>query len=240
MIYQPPLKNLPFSDWPILETQYQSLYLSNDGVLKESQEAIIPGTTTYQGDAIAQQMDNDPEEAIFRYKFKQKTRIIGASKAFLYMSCPDSSDFDVFLQLRKADKIGKILCNVNIPLEDLEVQCEEEVQTVNTLQYLGPTGILRASHRSLDDKLSKPHWLAHDHSKRDLIPPGQIVKLETSIWPAAIEFDQGEQLILKIAGHHMTLAEFEPLRGGFIAANKGRHIVHFGEGYESRIEIPIV
>ncbi|CAL5874753.1 uncharacterized protein PFLUO_LOCUS9054 [Penicillium psychrofluorescens] len=197
-------------------------------------------TTSYQGDIVGQQTDDDSEEVLFRHTFETRARLIGASKAILWLSCPDHNDFDVFVQIRKADQTGNILRNVNIPLEELGVHSEAEVQTVNTLKYLGPTGILRASHRAFDPKLSKPHWPAHDHTKCDLISPGSIVKLEIGLWPAAIQFEPGEQLVLKVSGHPMVLAEFEPLRGGFITGNKGRQILHFGGEYESRLEIPFV
>jgi predicted acyl esterase len=205
-----------------------------------NQSAVEQGNASYQGDIVGQQTDDDYEEILFRRTFKEKTRLIGSSKATIWLSCPDHDDFDVFVQIRKADRYGKILRNVNIPLGELGVHSEDEVQTVNTLKYLGPTGILRASHRALDPILSKPHWPAHDHSKLDLIPPGQIVKLEISLWPAAIQFEPDEQLVLKIAGHHMTLAEFEPLRGGFVTGNKGRQVLYFGGEHESSLEIPYV
>ncbi|KAJ5814182.1 uncharacterized protein N7503_000932 [Penicillium pulvis] len=237
---QPPFKNIPYSQWPIKEAEYQSLYLSANNLLAESQSAAVPGTASYQGDIVGQQMDDDPEKILFRHTFQETTRLIGTSKATLWLSCQDHNDFDVFVQIRKADRSGKILRNVNIPLQELGVDSEAEVQTVNTLKYLGPTGILRASHRAFDPILSKPHWPAHDHSKLDLVPPGEIVKLEISLWPAAIQFEPGEQLILKVAGHHMTLAEFEPLRGGFVTGNKGRQVLYFGGGYESKLEIPCV
>jgi predicted acyl esterase len=185
-------------------------------------------------------MDDDSEEIQFRVTFTERTTIVGASKATLYVSCPDHDDLDVFVQLRKADNQGTILRYCNIPLKDLEVSNVEEVDLVNVLQYLGPTGILRGSHRKLDPVLSKPHWPAHDHTREEKITPGTIVKLEIGIWAAAMQFEPGEQLALKVAGHQMTLAEFKPLRGLFHTGNKGRHFLHFGGSYGSHVQIPIV
>lgn len=127
----------------------------------------------------------------------------------------------------------------NIPLHDLGVP-SDEVDDINTLNYLGPTGILRASHRALDAQLSKPHWPMHDHAHPRKITPGQVVKVEIGLWPAAIQFEAGEGVALKVSGHHMTLAEFMPLRGLFKNGNRGRHSVHFGGDYASRILIPPV
>jgi predicted acyl esterase len=200
---------------------------------------VIRGSVSYQSDTPASQIDNDPEEATFSITFTERKTIIGASKAVLYMSCPDHNDLDVFVQLRKVDTRGQILRNINIPLQQLGLASEQEVESINTLKYLGPTGVLRASHRALDDRLSKPHWPAHDHSRIWPVPLGSVVKLEIGLWPAAIQFDAGEALMMKIAGHHMTLAEFVPLRGQFTTGNKGRHQVYFGD-FASHLLIPTV
>ena len=147
---------------------------------------------------------------------------------------------DIFVQLRKADATGKILRNVNIPLADLKVSSESEVELVNTLVYLGPTGILRASRRALDPKPSKPHWPVQSHDRSDKVPPGRVVRLEIGIWPSGIMFEPDEKLVLKVAGHQMTLAEFPPLRGAFQVENRGRHVVHLGGAYDSHVIIPLV
>jgi uncharacterized protein len=166
--------------------------------------------------------------------------LIGPSKAVLFMSCPDHDDMDIFVIIRKADKDGKVLRNVNIPLEELGFTSEDEVENVNTVKYIGPSGILRASHRAIDPNLSKPHWPAHDHTAEDKVPPGRVVRLEIGIWAAAIRFEAGEELVFRVAGHQMTLAEFVPLRGGFCTANKGTHTVHYGGSYESYLVVPLV
>jgi predicted acyl esterase len=158
------------------------------------------------------------------------------------MSCPDHNDLDVFVQLRKASPDGTLLQNLNIPLKDIGLKSAEEAAAINTNKYLGPTGILRASRRALNTKLSKPHWPVHSHLQSDeqKITPGQIVRLEIGIWPTGMVFEAGEKLVLKVAGHHMALAEFEPLRGKFVAGNRGMHFLHVGEQYESCVEIPLV
>jgi uncharacterized protein len=80
----------------------------------------ISGTASYDGDIPAQQNDDDTEEVSFSYTFENKSTLIGTAKATLWMFCPDHTDFDVFTQIRKADSSGKVLLNVNIPLEEPE------------------------------------------------------------------------------------------------------------------------
>ncbi|KAE8346115.1 hypothetical protein BDV24DRAFT_177006 [Aspergillus arachidicola] len=237
---QSPLVNVPFSNWPPPSITYEKYYLTNGGQLTRVSTEGISGSVSYQSDAPALQIDNDSEEAIFNFTFAERTTMIGAAKAVLYMSCPDHDDLDVFIQLRKVDRRQQILQNINIPLHHLGLESEEEVESINTLKYLGPTGVLRASHRALDISVSKPHWPAHDHSRVSPVPPGSTVRLEIGLWPAAIQFEEGEGFMLKVAGHHMTLAEFVPLRGRFENGNRGRHYVHFGGDFQSHIMIPTV
>jgi predicted acyl esterase len=185
------------------------------------------------------QIDADTEELTFEHIFPSRSYIIGYPRATLYMSCSEHDDMDDFVQLRKADTNGKILQNINIPLKDLQMDASE-VETLNTNKYLGPTGILRASRRSIDEQRSKPFWAIHKHTQDEKVPPGEVVKLEIGLWPCGMLFEAGERLIFKVAGHHMTLAEFEPLRGGFVTGNKGKHTVHVGGHYPSEVSIPFV
>jgi predicted acyl esterase len=194
---------------------------------------------TYQADAPALQMDSDPEELRFEHTFATATHMIGYSRVVLHMSCSEADDFDVFVQLRKADRNGKLLQNINIPPEDLGLQMEE-VEAINPLKYLGPSGILRANHRDIDRARSKPHWPFYPHTTKKLVSAGEIVRLEIGIWPTAIRFEAGEKLILKVAGHNMSLAEFPLLRGKAMNCNKGAHNLFVGPGNLSSLTIPIV
>lgn len=230
-----------FPSWPIPSTKYQALHLNADNQLSINPPTEVH-TQTYQADVPALQVDSDSEELVFTYTFARQAFVVGHSKAVLYMSCSSHDDLDVFVQLRKASADGTILQNVNIPLEHMGVSSAEDIVPVNSNIYLGPTGILRASHRAIDQELSKSHAITYSHTEEAIqkVKPEEIVKLEIAIWPTAMVFEAGEKIILKVAGHHMTLAEFEPLRGAFSAENKGHHVVHFGGRYPSHIEIPIV
>jgi len=45
-----------------------------------------------------------------------------------------------FVITRKADKNGKVLRNINIPLHEFGVQSAEEVEDINSLKYIGSSG----------------------------------------------------------------------------------------------------
>ncbi|KAH7079144.1 Alpha/Beta hydrolase protein [Paraphoma chrysanthemicola] len=248
-----PIPNLEFTAWPIPEAKDTKLYLSADNTLLQSSSSVVPGQQSYQSDAKGLFFDADGEELSFTYVFPKQTRLIGTTKAVLYMSCPDYDDLDVFVILRKADKNGKVLRHLNVPFAELKAaaavgdgmdtaESVDDVPLINPLQYIGPSGILRASHRAIDESKSKHNFPVHKHTEesQEKITPGQVVKLEIGIWPAGIQFEAGERLVLRISGHDMRLPEFDSLRGVFEKTNKGRHIVHVGGEYDSHIILPLL
>jgi uncharacterized protein len=186
------------------------------------------------------QRGDDPEELSFEYLFETSTYVVGYPKATLYVSCTEHDDLDIYVQLRKTSKDGRLLDNINIPAEALGLSADE-VPNLNVLKYLGPTGIIRASHRELDEALSKPHHPVLSHRKEDKVKPGEVVRLEVPIWPCGMAFEAGEKLVLKVSGHDMRFAEFPPLYGSFRSGNKGTHKIYCGErGFNSELIIPIV
>lgn len=182
---------------------------------------------------------------------------MGPATATLYISSPIFSgrnriekegEVDVHVQLRKATSTGVLLRNLNIPAEDL-VACEsspDSVALINQNFHLGPSGSLRARFRHVigytvdgfpEHDLSQPVSAPFDitvHKK-------PVVKLEISLWQTGIAFDAGEQLVLKVAGHHMTLAEDDALKGMAPNANVGKHeLFSGGEETRSCLVLPIV
>lgn len=214
------------------------MFLDASGSVSDQQPQRL-GNLSYQADAVYQQMDIDEEELRFEHTFDSPAYLVGYSTATLYMSTVEHDDMDVYVQIRKADKSGKILQHLNIPPEDLGI-VENEVPPSNILKYMGPTGMIRASQREVDAHLSQPHKVVLSHRAIQKIKPGEIVKLEIPIWPGGIAFEAGEKLILKISGHEMRLAEFPPLRGKG-ETGKGINTIYCGEqGYFSQIKLPFV
>ena len=187
-------------------------------------------------------MDDDADEALFWFTFTERSYLLGSVKAVLAMSCADYNDMDIFLSIRKADCSGKILRYANVPSNEMSANgvVPDDVPLLNLCYYLGPHGQIRASHRAIDEELSKPHYIQHKHTQEEKIPPGTVVELTTSLWPGGIIFDKGESLIFKVSGHAMTLAEFPTLRGTFVVQNLGNHCIHCGGQNGSYIEVPFV
>ncbi|KAK5047451.1 hypothetical protein LTR84_006547 [Exophiala bonariae] len=238
---QPNIRNQVYKAWPPAETKYTTLFAgTGDQLLVHA--ATDQSFVSYQSDVDAQQVDNDTEELHFRLKIPERTFLIGAVKAVLYLSCDDVDDMDIFLQVRKANKDGLILRSYNVPDDDMAAMGipREKVPLVNPVVYLGPHGQIRASHRAIDMNISKPHYISHAHLVEERIRRGSVVRVETSIWPGGIIFENGEYLVIKVSGHPMYLAEFPTLRGAFKANNKGLHKVWIGGESASHFVVPFV
>ncbi|HEX4411497.1 MAG TPA: CocE/NonD family hydrolase [Xanthobacteraceae bacterium] len=61
-------------------------------------------------------------------------------------------------------------------------------------------GWLRASHRTLDKKLSKPYRPYHTHIKPEPLKPGQVAELDIEIWPTSIVVPAGHRIALTVRG----------------------------------------
>ncbi|TKA23742.1 hypothetical protein B0A54_17914 [Friedmanniomyces endolithicus] len=233
--------NYPLRTWPPPDTVCQRLYLAQDQRLiaeAPPEHAFVE----YPADRVSQQIDDDDDEALFRFTFKKRSFLHGSVKAVLAMSCADHDDMDVFLSVRKMDFSGKVLRYANVPSDEMSANGvdPDKVPLLNLCYYLGPHGQIRASHRAIDEELSKPHYIQHKHLQEEKIPPGTVVEVATSVWPGGIVFNEGESLVFKVSGHPMTLAEFSTLRGCFVTRNKGRNQIHCGGEKGSYIDVPFV
>ena len=61
-------------------------------------------------------------------------------------------------------------------------------------------GWLRASHRKLDRKLSKPYRPYHTHDQKQPLKKGETAELDIEIWPSSIVVPAGYRVGLSIRG----------------------------------------
>jgi predicted acyl esterase len=67
-------------------------------------------------------------------------------------------------------------------------------------------GWLRASHRKLDKKLSKPYRPYHTHDQKQPLKKGQVVELDIEIWPTSIVVPKGYRIGLSLRGKDYVYA----------------------------------
>ncbi len=114
---------------------------------------------------------------------ERETEITGPSAVKLYVSS-STGDADIFVVLR-------------VFSPDLK-----EVVFQGAIDPHTPVGQgwLRASHRQLDKKLSKPCRPYHTHSKKQPLKSGEVVALDVEIWPTSIVVPAGYRIALTIRG----------------------------------------
>jgi predicted acyl esterase len=181
----------------------------------------------------------------FDYIFPQKTTLAGFSKVKIFVSCKDHNDLDIYVMLRKLSDTGEVMEQSNVPLHELpaDVKSVKDIKNVNPVKYLGPTGMLRASHREMDPHKSTEYLPFHPHVRADYPEPGKIVEMNIGIWPMGVIFEKGEGLRLQISGRTMVLPEWDNpmVKGREPVFNKGRHNVHLGgEHMDTYLLVPTV
>lgn len=231
-----PTENIVVSDFPLPETKYTELFFSdNEKLLKQAPKTS--GLSAHQSTTM--------DGSKFTFTFTHKTRLIGIPKAIVHVSCDEADDMDIFVLIRKLDQNGQGMLSLNIPWHAAPVQRIADIadkDMSDLILYVGPVGMLRASHRAIDRaKSMHPQYPFHPHEYEEKIPRGSVVELEIGMWAMGVEYEAGESLQVQILGGNPSIAAFKPLaskpKNG---SNVGVHKVHYGGNTPSRIILPFL
>lgn len=241
---RPAIVHRPEDNYPPSRTEYHTFYLDSSVGSLSYEKPTISATTSYIADKW------EDEGSHFTYTFNKYTEILGPSKVKLFMSTKDKDDMDVYVIIRKLDVEGKVLMNLNIPLEKQPHGTTfDQVDDMNLYKHNGPAGRLRASKRALGQdpmlteeqrKLQTPTELWFPYDKEEKVPPGSVVELDIPIWPTGMAFEAGESMRLYVKGHDHELHEFIDLGPKLKNLNEGSHTIHTGDSYPSQILLPLV
>ncbi|EPS31224.1 hypothetical protein PDE_06179 [Penicillium oxalicum 114-2] len=225
-------------DFPVPNTDYRTFYLAPNGTLSSE----LPRETN----TSVHNSEDRWSISKFKYTFSQKSRLIGLPKAELYMSCNALDDMVVFVQLRKLDKNGKELSQLQFPFSRAPVDSIDEIAEKDRSSltlHNGSIGILRASQRKIDPSRSiHPQFPFHPHDEVQKVPKGEIIKLEIGIWAMGVDYEEGESIQVDVLGQwpgFTEVAAFSKPRPDH-EKNKGEHVIHFGGEYPSRVILPFV
>ncbi|KAJ6185906.1 hypothetical protein N7519_007207 [Penicillium mononematosum] len=215
--------------WPLKGTEYRKFFLDASGENPGGRLSDVPprdkGVSIYSADVGGPVEDValavfDPEP------LKEDIKLAGHFRASLWVSS-SSTDADVFVAVRVFDG-------------EREVQYRtREPGSVAPLTW----GVLKASHRALDPKLSTAERPWHTHRQKDALPltPGEIVPIEVELMPATARISAGYRLRVEISA-----AEGRGRVPGFERAydesyHKGVvNRVFTGDVYVSSITIPVI
>src|SRR6516165_445749 len=163
------------NEWPLKRTQWTRLYLDPAGRLTANKSASKKTMLSFEatGDGVT----------FLTAPLEHDTEVTGPSAVKLYVSS-STTDADIFVVLR-------------VFSPDLK-----EVVFQGAIDPHTPIGQgwLRASHRQLDKKLSKPYRPYHTHNKKQPLKPGEVVALDIEIWPTSIVVPKSYRIALSIRG----------------------------------------
>ena len=153
-------------EWPIKRTRWTKAYLDPDSGALVRRKLERKRTVTYAGlgDGVTFLTPSSDREV----------EVTGPLAAKLFISS-ETKDADLFLVVR-------------LFAPDLK-----EVTFKGALDPHTPIaqGWLRASHRKLDRKKSKPYQPYHSHDEKQPLKPGSIYELDVEIWPTSIVVPPG-------------------------------------------------
>jgi len=169
------------AEWPLKRTKWTKLQLDPVELGLGSKRARMTATLSFEamGDGLT----------FLTPPVSEDTEITGPSALKLFVSS-STSDADLFAVLRV---FGPDL---------------KEVVFQGAIDPHTPVGQgwLRASHRKLDKKLSKPYRPYHTHDQKQPLKKGQVVELDIEIWPTSIVVPKGHRIGLSIRGKDYVYA----------------------------------
>ena len=230
-------------EWPIPRTQWTRYHLdANYGLSPKpanggasSKAANGGGKLTFDalGDGLT----------FLTPPLERETEITGPIAAKLHVSS-STKDADLFLVVRVFSQNMK------------------EVVFQGALDPHTPIaqGWLRASHRKLDKKRSLPHRPYHTHDEKQALKRHQVYELDIEIWPTCIVVPAGYRIALTVRGRDYVYpggsgGRLSNMKNEFtgcgpflhddprdrpIATYGGKTSIHFGEGRENYLLLPII
>jgi uncharacterized protein len=161
-------------EWPLARTQWQKFYLDAADRSLSPERSGAAATIQYRslGDGVS----------FFTTPFDQDVEFTGPLGARLWASSP-TTDIDLFVALRLFAPDGNEV--VFAGASDTEPVAR---------------GWLRASHRKLDETMSRPDRPYRLHQEIEKLEPGRAYALDVEIWPTSIVVPKGYRLALTVAG----------------------------------------
>lgn len=171
--------------WPLPDLESHKLFLTEDHALA--------GAAPEADAALTYVADNGGKVEL-RHRFAADTELNGYMKLRLWVEAQGSDDMELTVSVEKRGADGKAI------IKGLGEGASGPITA---------SGLLRVSQRALDAERSTAHepYLLHTHEQR--LRAGEIVPVDIAIWPMAMLYRAGEELVLTIAAHQPLTAKFD-------------------------------
>ncbi len=220
-------------EWPIPRTRWTKYHLDEDYGLATKAKARGKLTFDALGDGLT----------FLTAPLAKETEITGPIAARLAISS-STSDADLFLIVRVLSPNMK------------------EIVYQGALDPHTPIaqGWLRASHRKLDGKLSRPYRPYHTHDEKQPLKRGEVYTLDIEIWPTCIVVPAGYRIALTVRGRDYVYpggsgGRLSNMKNEFtgcgpflhddprdrpVAIYGGKTTIHFGKKHENWVMLPVI
>ncbi|RSM05436.1 hypothetical protein CDV31_009588 [Fusarium ambrosium] len=162
-------------NWPVPGLKSQPFYLHPN--------KSLAGKPARRQSSASYEIDSNTTGVTFSYKVPELVEIIGYIKVRLWVEAQGSDDMELAIKVEKRDADGNIFPHSG------SAESTEPVARGN----------IRVSRRALDKTRSTPSEPYLLHEREDMLSPGQIVPVDIGLWPTALRFHPGEQIVLTIS-----------------------------------------
>ncbi len=222
-------------EWPLARTRWTKLYLDTERMALSREPVAGGAKAEYEALGSGVTFSTPPLE--------EETEVTGPIAVKLFISS-STKDADLFLIVRVFDKNGRELTfqgalDPNTPVAQ---------------------GWLRASHRKLDPKRSKPYRPYHPHDRVEPLTPGEVYEVDVEVLPTCVVLPPGYRVALTVRGKDYEYeGEVEEFGKKFYYATRGtggmthedpddrppelfggKVTLYCGEGRESYLLLPII
>jgi predicted acyl esterase len=99
-------------------------------------------------------------------------------------------------------------------------------------------GWLKASHRELDEKRSKPYRPFHTHTNPEKLVPGTVYRFDIEIMPTANVFKKGHRIRLELAPGDSPV--FDAPFDHYFSPRQGMDTIYHDDEHPSRLVLPVI
>lgn len=205
------------AEWPPKRTEYVKYYLHAEGILS-------PNTPANNRESVEYDSAGDGQ-VVFTHTFTHDQETTGYFSAHLNVSCAESSDMDLFLQIEKLNAIGWRQGSLRIRPESRVMQMALKsahdwnfgMSRVGRLFYFGRDGRVRASpahesqkHEDMSD-IGQPHF---KHTQPVPLSKGEVRAVDVPMKPAALLWKVGLYYRFGIRALALGLADANSAKPG--------------------------
>ncbi|KAH6692563.1 X-Pro dipeptidyl-peptidase protein [Plectosphaerella plurivora] len=224
-------------EWPIARTKYTKYHLTSDlGLVEDG--AHEPQTRPSKVSYRALGTIKDPQLVQFTSPpFASETEVTGHIVAHLNVSVspdpsgPTPSDIDLFVTLRHLGPDGKEIFYTGTAGDPVPLA----------------KGWLRVSLRKVNEgHVRHREWLPHrDYTSRDVLPviQGEAYAVDVEVWPTSVVVEKGGKLVFEIASGDTQgsgIFAHEDPEDRAVDVFQGVNHVHFGQGVENYVTLPVI